>query len=133
MCVRVSLPAAEHHRDIEAFWDPNAPPGDIEPLEQWDYAQWGQVGGDANRQGLKQFMRWCSAPRPNRQCWHTELHKAVLSEQERENSKNDKETHTITEQPLYHNKKHNQKRKHRHDIQEHAKKGGAVRELGHEP
>ena len=73
LCLRVSS-ATEHHRDIEAFWDPEAPPGDIEPLEHWDYDQWGQVGGDKNIWGLSQFTAWCRAPRVGRNCWKSDLH-----------------------------------------------------------
>ena len=111
----MSLPAAEHLRDSEAFWDPDAPPGEIEPLEMWIYEQWGQVGGHENKLGLQQFLRWCSAPRPNRQNWHTELHKAVLFEQESEDGKTKTKK---TNNNIYNleQQKHNKHRKHRHDI-----------------
>lgn len=103
LCVGVcgGVPAAEHLRDLEAFWEVDAPPGDIEPLEHWDYQQWGQVGGVENRRGVGMLHRWAAAPRPKRNYWHNELHNAALSKTERDNSNNEKkERHNAQEKRI---------------------------------
>lgn len=69
---------------------PRPPPGDVEPLEHWDYEQWGVVGsGASNPWGYGQFLRWCGAPRPGRHSWHTDLHQAAVAEQDRKKTKNE--------------------------------------------
>ena len=132
-------PTTEHRRDWQAFWDPRAEPGEVEPLEHWDYQNWGIVGSGDNKRGVGQFHAWCAAPRPGRQSWHTELHTARLSEQkkmEETRSKMQKQTHTQT-----HTHTHTTCRKKKghgyHNITQHAplpeKKGRADRQLGQEP
>ena len=61
----------EHHRPIEAFWDPRAPSGEAEALEAWD-PHWSQAD----------FYAWCRAPRVGRYSWHTELHRAAGAKQQ---------------------------------------------------
>ena len=70
----------------------------MEPLEHWDYHGWGVIGSAQNQKGVGLFHAWCAAPRPGRQSWHTQLHKARLSEQKMEETrpKMQKQTRTRT-------------------------------------